>query len=92
HFAAPLIDIQPLHQIVMLTAVVFSVILGASRRGCHWLFNMARYTVQTAALEALQASSPNDLPIVGSASEAFNLQPKSTVYAVCPSCHSVFPP
>ena len=80
--------------------VACHVILGLPRRGCIWLFSMAQYIIQA----IVQFLYPHDLPAywqdllstfprdVRTATTQFNLETKTTVYAVCPKCHCTYEP
>lgn len=81
--------------------VVCHVILGFSRRGCYWLFSMTEFIIQTTYYKAIENTTlspyfqavlsgfPRD---VRTATAKFNLEPKTTVYAVCPKCHTTYKP
>lgn len=82
--------------------VACHVILGFSRRGCHWLFSMSAFIIQTTVFKVLPVSAQlptyfqamlSDFPRdVRTATAQFNLDPKTTVYAACPACHEIYPP
>lgn len=79
--------------------VVCQVLLGFSRRGCRWLFQMTDYIVQTTG-HSLVANLPTWLQDtlrtfprdVRTATEKFQLDAKATVKAACPKCHHTHDP
>lgn len=101
HFKGAFSTGKPIVQLAILMVVACHVILGVSRRGCHWLFSMCCYVVQTtlfaalgdnpisAYFQAILSGFPQD---VRAATDKFNLDTKATVYAVCPKCHATYKP
>jgi hypothetical protein len=81
--------------------VVCHVILGFSRRGCYWLFSMTQYIIQTVYFNAVNRTTlspyfqailsgfPRD---VRTATTKFHIEPKTTIYAACPNCHTTYEP
>lgn len=102
HFQGALTGASPIIQLVVLMIVACHIILGFSRRGCSWLFSMARYICQTTYFEAIGRStglSPYFTGILGgfprdvrAATEQFHLEGKATIYAACPNCHTTYQP
>ena len=101
HFKGAFSTGKPIVQLAILMVVACHVILGVSRRGCHWLFSMCCYVVQTtlfaalgdnpisAYFQAILSGFPQD---IRAATDKFNLDTKATVYAVCPKCHATYKP
>jgi hypothetical protein len=101
HFDSVLASGKPIVQLATLMVVACHVILSVSRRGCHWIFSMCQYILQTTILaalgttvlpayfQAILSGFPSD---IRAATDKFHLESKFTVYAVCPKCHSTYKP
>ena len=101
HFEGTFSMDKPIVQLATLMVIACHIILGVSRRGCHWLFSMCCYIVQTTLFAALRdnpfsayfqavlSGFPQD---IRTATDKFNLDTKATVHAVCPKCHAMYKP
>ncbi len=100
HFANVFDGVKPVLQLVILMVVACSIILGLPRRGSHWLFlnesiyhpNRRNHNCRkecTNLFVDLLSGFPRD---VRRATEHFNVESKSTIYAACPRCHAIYPP
>ena len=85
-------------QLVMLMVVTVHVLLGLPRRGSIWLFSMAEYIIEICVQNICGSSTPPYFQKVfghfprdiRAATAVFNLEPESTVYATCPTCHEIY--
>lgn len=79
--------------------VACHAILDLSRRGCHWLFDMTAFVIQTTVLKAMQSMPtyfqgmlsdfPRDIRTV---IKEFRLDAAETILAICPKCHTAYHP
>lgn len=87
-------------QIIAYMVTVCSVLLMFSRRGCSWLLAMSRVAIdqsfelavgsqRSRTMNSIVDTFPKDPPTV---IDKFRLDSKCTTYAVCPSCHHLYPP
>lgn len=89
---------HPIAQITLFIAVVSKVFMGVSRRLGDLMLGLL--TILLRQIFYLQGNSyPNQEDILGeipvtiaTALKAFNLDSKTTTYAVCPDCHCTYPP
>ncbi|KAF8957902.1 hypothetical protein BDZ97DRAFT_1669160, partial [Flammula alnicola] len=90
---------NPLAQITMFIVVISSVLMGASRRMAELLLSLVcvalhwAFTDGSRDLNSTEQSILDQLPrTLETVLAKFNLEGKTTTYAVCPTCHCTYPP
>jgi hypothetical protein len=81
-------------QVFIFLGVVCRIFLGASRAWGNFIMSMARYGLGLAlASGSVNDTICNQVPTtIDAALNHFNLQGKTTTYAVCPECHCTYKP
>lgn len=86
-------------QIAMFIAVICTVIMGVSRRMGNLLINLLSillrwsFLATTSELSLKQKLIIDQIPhTIETALDRFNLEAKTTTYAVCPACHCTYSP
>lgn len=101
HFRPILNGADHLLQLSVFIMVTMQVTLSVSRRGCRFLIEILEYLVQLALTRNRMNLPPKDQKLMSdfphdpdSAKKSFQLDGKSTVYAVCPNhdCHKTYRP
>jgi Transposase family tnp2 len=89
----------PVAQLMMFIVVVCNVMMGVSRRLGDFLLGLLTVTLRCAFLDnstnlsLRQQSILSQIPrTMDTVLSKFNLDSKTTTYAVCPNCHCTYPP
>jgi len=89
----------PVTQLTMFIVVVCNVMMGVSRRLGDLILSLLTITLQYAFLDKSgnlslrQQSILDQIPrTMNTVLSRFNLDSKTTTYAVCPNCHCTYPP
>ncbi|KJA18366.1 hypothetical protein HYPSUDRAFT_145129, partial [Hypholoma sublateritium FD-334 SS-4] len=102
HYKTPVDALLPVAQVTMFLAVVCSVMMGISRRLGDFLMKMLTINLRIAFEQTrkpeegptlLQQDILSGLPkTIETALSQFDLDVKTTVYAVCEVCHCTYAP
>ncbi len=90
---------SPVAQLAMFIAIVCTVIMGLSRQMGNLILNLVSLTLRWAFkdpqenLTERQSSILKQIPtMVETVLSKFNLDGKTTVFAMCPKCHCTYMP
>ncbi|KAF9471042.1 hypothetical protein BDN70DRAFT_791287, partial [Pholiota conissans] len=88
-FNVPINDHDPVAQIAMFIAVICNVMFGLSRRMGDLVLGLLTIMLRCSD----QRSVIDDIPVtLETVVKKFNLEGKTTTYAVCPTCNCTYPP
>ncbi len=100
HFALPIDSFNPIAQITMLIVVVCSALAGISRRMGNLVLGLVSFLLMQSFSgppdnkpDFRQSQILAQIPTtVETILKKFNLEGKTTTYAVCPQCHHTYAP
>jgi hypothetical protein len=98
HFEFPIDQYDDMAQVSIFLGIVCSVIMGVSHRFGDLIMGILSIVLQLAfqsqgATSSARAQVINQiLRTIDTVLSKFNLNGKSTVYAVCPTCHCTYEP
>lgn len=102
HHFSPLLELtDPVIQVTLFLMVALHIVLGISRRGCHFLLEAVQYIVQLVLMRSSSTLSQRDRKLMSdfpldpaTATAHFGLDGKHEIYAVCPNpqCHKTYKP
>ena len=100
HFKEPpVLFSTPVAQVALFLGVVCGVMFGVSRRAGNFIMSMLSILLHLAfrerngSIDAAQASICAEIPNrIEDALKRFNLDGRTTTYAMCPSCHMGYAP
>ncbi|KAJ7615017.1 hypothetical protein FB45DRAFT_873871 [Roridomyces roridus] len=97
HFEDPIRDLDTVAQIMILLAVICNVVMGLATDACNFLVDTVALIIDLtmslsipadAGYTAEQIHVRSQLPsTLESALKTFKLEPKTRIFATCPSCH-----
>jgi hypothetical protein len=99
HYNFKVDTLSEVAQVSLFLGVVCSIIMGVSRRAGNFIMQVILLLLKTAMaktdgdLSARDDATLSEIPSsIESAQAKFNLDGKTTTYAVCPSCHCTYKP
>nr|GAT58598.1 predicted protein [Mycena chlorophos] len=102
HFQNPVVAYNAITQVVILLAAVANIIIGVGKDPCNFLLDTIILIIRASMslslrpneeFDAQQEQVLSEMPLtLDSAMRALKLDPKTTIYAACPSCHHTHPP
>jgi hypothetical protein len=99
HYDMPVNQCTPAAQVSIFLGVVCSVIMGVSRRAGDLIMGLVFVIIQLVStkhddmVDPIQARTLKEIPkTIHAALSKFNLEGKTTIYAVCPACHFTHKP
>ncbi|KAH9940336.1 hypothetical protein B0H21DRAFT_579979 [Amylocystis lapponica] len=100
HYDVPVSRANVVAQITMFIGVVATVLLGVGRRGSDFLLLMIRLLVSLTLgsrgggeLDIASQNIVSQIPLtINEALSKFKLDGRTTIYAVCPTCHCIYEP
>lgn len=100
HFSNPSVNFStPVAQVALFLGVVCSIMFGVSRRAGDFIMSMLSILLRLAfqqrdgSIDAAQESIHAEIPHrIEEALKHFNLEGRTTTYAMCPSCHKGYAP